>query len=267
MLRRPSPALAPFVELLWYVDEPVPYGFERRLPTGGMQIVVNLAEDELRWYDGERFDRPQVVGGAGLSGPIARAIGIDTAEQHHSVGIAFRPGGTAPFVAAPATTLAEPLVALDDVWGRSGALVRERLLNAPNPSAVLATLERCVLEQVVNPFEAVPSLDAAVHLLEHGWPVHRVVDRVGTTPAGLGRMFRRLVGLSPKPYARLRRLQRVLISVTRSPASTDWSAVAVAHGYFDQAHLINEFRALTGTTPTAYRPRSQAERNHLPIAG
>ena len=109
-LRRPSRALAPFVELLWYVDEPMPNRLERRLPTGGMQIVVNLAEDELRWYDGERLDVRHVASGAALSGPVARAIGIDTAEQRQSIGVAFRPGGGAPFFAPPAV---EPQRAAD----------------------------------------------------------------------------------------------------------------------------------------------------------
>ena len=274
--RRPSRALAPFVELLWYVDEPMPDGLERRLPTGGMQIVVNLAEDELRWYDGGRLDVRHVASGAALSGPVARAIGIDTAEQRHSIGLAFRPGGGAPFFAPPAVELNEPLIGLDNLWGPPGGLVRERVLYEQNPAAMLETLERCLLEQVVSPLSPEPALDAAVAGLERGRRVRQVVEDTGTTPATLGRMFRRLVGISPKPYARVRRLQRVLASAARPLATPgvagaghslgpDWTALAHDHGYFDQAHLINEFRALTGTTPTAYRPRSAGELNHLPI--
>lgn len=268
--QRPGPALAPLVELLWYVDEPVPPGFERRLPTGGMQIVVNLGEDELRWYDGDRFDRCHTIGGAGLSGPIASPIGIDTAEQRQSVGIAFWPGGTAPFFPR-ADALTEPLIGLDELWGRPGSVLRERLLHAPTPAATLATLQRCLLEQTAGPLAAEPALGAAVAALEQGWAVRQVVDRTGTTSSSLGRMFRRLVGLSPKPYARVRRLQRVLTTVTGEVPSEhpalDWAGIANDHGYADQSHLINEFRTLAGTTPTAYRPRSLLEPNHVPVAG
>jgi len=147
--------------------------------------------------------------------------------------------------------------------------VRERILHAPTPAATLDTLERCVLEQAVHPLTTDPALRAAVTALEQGWPVGRVADHTGTTPATLGRMFRRLLGLSPKPYARLRRVQRVLASVTGPAAEDgpplDWATIAGKHGYYDQAHLINEFRELTGTTPTAYHPRSHLERNHLPL--
>ncbi|WP_157851244.1 MULTISPECIES: AraC family transcriptional regulator [Streptomyces] len=47
----------------------------------------------------------------------------------------------------------------------------------------------------------------------------------------------------------------------------DWAALAADCGYHDQAHLIHEFRALAGITPTAYAPRSRLERNHVPLGG
>ena len=51
-----------------------------------------------------------------------------------------------------------------------------------------------------------------------------------------------------------------------NPDAVDWAEVAAEHGYADQAHLIHDFRSLTGITPSAYRPRSVAERNHVPVA-
>jgi AraC-like DNA-binding protein len=72
------------------------------------------------------------------------------------------------------------------------------------------------------------------------------------------------VGLTPKRFARVRRLQRILDAAARN-VNVDWAEAAVEHGYYDQAHLINDFRELTGITPTAYRPRAAHERNHVPL--
>jgi AraC-like DNA-binding protein len=49
-------------------------------------------------------------------------------------------------------------------------------------------------------------------------------------------------------------------------AAVDWADFAAEHGYTDQAHLIHDFRELTGITPAAYRPRSPGEHNHVPVA-
>lgn len=53
VVRRPSAALAPFVESFWLFEGELPHARERILPSGTMQLLVNRHEDELRSYDGE----------------------------------------------------------------------------------------------------------------------------------------------------------------------------------------------------------------------
>jgi AraC-like DNA-binding protein len=62
------------------------------------------------------------------------------------------------------------------------------------------------------------------------------------------------VGVSPKTFARVVRLTRVVERVRSVAAgeSINWSALALELGYYDQAHLVDEFRELTGVTPTAW---------------
>ena len=78
--------------------------------------------------------------------------------------------------------------------------------------------------------------------------------------------FRAQVGLTPKRFARVRRLQR-LVGRVHGKAAVDWAEAAATHGYFDQAHLINDFRELTGLTPAAYAATVGPERNHVPLTG
>jgi hypothetical protein len=49
------------------------------------------------------------------------------------------------------------------------------------------------------------------------------------------------------------------------PGSPDWCGLAAEYGYADQAHLIRDFRDLTGLTTTEYRPRSAEVQNHVPV--
>jgi AraC-like DNA-binding protein len=255
---RPGAVLRPFVASLgWYSGEHAP-GRELALPTGMMQLIVNLADDSLyRWGDA-----PMRIGGAGLLGPTDRATLIDPAQQRAVVWAVFRPGGAAAFLPGGARDLRDGLVEPGDVWGRDGATLRERLLSVPVRDTPRVLAEVLVGRLRTGPD---PALVAAARALHHGASVHDAADRLGWTTRLLGRRFADGVGLAPKRFARVRRFQRLLAAAS-GPGEPDWARLAVECGYYDQAHLINDFRDLSGLTPGAYRPRDPAARNHVPIS-
>lgn len=261
-----SPALRPFVESLWYFTGDLPHARERILPTGSMQLLVNLHEDELRTYAGEDFSGVQRLRGAALSGAYARPFGIDTEEQRRIAGVAFRPGGAVPFFDAPANAFRDAHVELDALWGRDAARLREQLLDAPTPALALRRLEAMLLARVVRSLEVDKLVEFAVSALERDVPVRVLTGELGMTPNRFIRHFRAAVGLTPKRFARVRRFGRVLESVELG-RRVDWSSVAVGCGYFDQAHLIREFREFSGMNPTRYRPRAEGDRNHALLPG
>ncbi|MFD9461193.1 helix-turn-helix domain-containing protein [Streptomyces sp. NPDC060027] len=88
-------------------------------------------------------------------------------------------------------------------------------------------------------------------------PVPRLADEVGWSVRQLERRFREQIGLGPKAAARVLRLQRArrLLASGRSQAET-----AAACGYYDQAHLSREFRAMTGCTPRGFTAARTAPR-------
>jgi hypothetical protein len=113
--RRPAPPLDAWIESIWLCrSERRPRALERVLPSGAAQLIVNLAEDETRVY--EEFAAGLVCQrspGSVLTGITTRYQVIDTDEQAFVAGVVFRPGGTAPFVAAPARELSDADVPLD----------------------------------------------------------------------------------------------------------------------------------------------------------
>jgi AraC-like DNA-binding protein len=259
-VRPPAPALAPFVAHVWHCESDLAHARERVLPQGTMQLLVNLAEDELRWYDGPGNATRYTLGGAAMCGPFARHLAIDTAEQRAICGVSFRPGGAAAFLAMPADELRDRHVELAALWGTDGRVLREQLLEARGPHAVLRTLEAALLRRL-----AIAAPDGAVAFalreLDAGAQVGAVTDRLGLSPARFIQKFRATVGLTPKRYARVRRFNRVLETVAHGGA-IDWARVAADCGYADQAHLIHEFRAFSGLSPTAYQPRSPVDLRH-----
>lgn len=257
-----TPQLAPFVAALGYYDGRLPPGRERVLPAGMTDLMINVVEDEFRTYD--EADRACRVRGAILRGPTGRSTVIDTAEQCGVISVSFKLGGARAVLPVPSSAATDQVVELDRIWGRAGTVLRERVLEADTVQEKLRTVETALVEQLVAQTGRDPAIDAAAAGLERGLPVAEVAGRLGWLPNRLARVFRDRVGLTPKHFARVRRLQRVLATVTRG-GTEDWAEIAVKHGYYDQAHLINDFRDLAGITPTAYRPRSPGERNHVPL--
>lgn len=255
-MRPRSPALAPFVSSMGYLEGRFAHARELSLPTGTAQLLVNLDADALHAYpiDG---GVAQSAPGAALLGAHGRPSLIDPAEQRAIAWVAFRPGGAYPFFAAPASAARDQLVPLDALW--RGVHLRERLAEADSPAAMLAVLERALLAAACRPLSPDPATGVAVRSLARGASVADTADRLGWTPRGLARRFVARVGLAPKRFARVRRLQRLLA------AEGDWARRAADCGYHDQAHMIHEFRELAGLLPTGYKPRSPAEANHVPV--
>lgn len=260
----PRPALAPFISSLWYFEGQFAHHRERIIPNGEISLHVNLEDDELRSYHGEGLEEVHQTHGAALTGATARPFGIDTAEQRAILGVSFRPGGSLPFFQPPAVETAELHVALDALWGRDGALVRERLLETSGANARLALMENVLADALVRPLARDRRVEIAVHALERGMAVKDVIDLVGWSTNTFKRRFLARVGITPKRFARVRRFQRVVDAVAKAQPAC-WARFALEHGYCDQAHLIRDFRELAGVSPTRYRPRSPEAANHVAI--
>lgn len=275
LVRRPSaPSLAPFVRAVGCAgivgtagtptDGSFPKSAELVLPNGGLQLLVNLDRDELGTHAAPR------TRGAALQGPQSGPVVVEPEQQRAVVWVSFHTAGAGPFAGLPLTALRDRLVGLDDLWGRRGAVLRERLLEAADaggPQGCLRELETALREAAVTERMPDPAVRMAAARLDRGASVAQAADAVGWTTRRLSAGFAAQIGLSPKRYARIRRFQRLLARVNGEPGSPDWALLAADVGYHDQSHLIHEFRALAGMTPTAYAPRSAAALNHVPLPG
>lgn len=241
----------------------MPFMLERIVPNGQAHLMINLAEDEFRSYDPIRTDRVNRHSGAVLAGPHARSAVIDTREQRWLVAVEFHAGGAGQFLPMPMSEACDEFVPLHDVWGLDGGLLREQLLEAPTPVSKFRMLETLLLRRRTARIDR--AVQFAVCALRRGMPLACVTEQLGLLPRTLARRFSSQVGIAPKRFARLQRLQRVLSAKCHSPGS-DWCALAMQHGYTDQSHLVHEFREMTDVTPSGYKPHSLQRRNHIPLS-
>lgn len=258
------PLLAPFVATIYRYEGELPHGRELALATGRAQLVVTLAEDTQRWYDGPGYGNAHALPAATVRGPSTEPLCIDTAGQRSVVGVSFRPGGAYPFFGVLPAGAYLPLA---DCWGAEGAALADRLRHTA-PADRVPLVEALLVARLgagPDPFVA-----RAVALLDRGTAVATVADRLGVTGRGLARRFAARVGCPPKRYARVRRFQRAARWAAESLAAQrvrpDWAGIAANCGYVDQPHLVHDFREFAGVTPSRYRPRAAAAHNHLPVS-
>jgi AraC-like DNA-binding protein len=256
--------LAPYVASIGYHESALPPGRDRVLPGGGPGLMINLYEDEFRTYHGPEATVARRAPGAVLTGAEERAVIIDSADQRRGLSVTFTPAGAAAFFGLPLGEVTGQLVGLAELWGRDGAGLRDRLLEVADPRQQAAVLESVLVGHLAGPPAGGAAIGHAAAELARGLRVRDVAGQLGLSPRTFTRRFRDQTGLTPKRFARIRRLQRVLAAVEPGRRA-DWAALAAGHGFCDQAHLIDDFRDLTGVTPGGYRPRSAAERNHLPL--
>jgi AraC-like DNA-binding protein len=131
-------------------------------------------------------------------------------------------------------------ITADLVPARSISVMIERLSRAIGARTTFESASARLARRAVRMFEASETR------------VETVAQQSGVTGRHLRRAFVECVGIGPKEFARGVRLQRAISQSTRS---SDWGVIARDAGYYDQAHLIGDFRDLVGLTPSAYLAR------------
>ncbi|MDE3198072.1 MAG: AraC family transcriptional regulator [Acidobacteriota bacterium] len=219
----PPPHLAGWVECLWTGEAGRPTFAAPVRPDGCIDLVYSRRE------------------GLRAVGAMTVTQRFDQAPDNFHCGVRFLPGMAGPFLGMPAgelTDLAAPLNSsncrpIDDAETAAGA-VRILAASLPHPPSSQTPIQR-----------AIGALTRAKGLAR--------LDRTASQANLSTRHFRRLCigesGLTPKQLCRILRFRNAL-EISRC-AAPDWSAIALAAGYFDQAHLIRDFREFAGETPMA----------------
>jgi AraC-like DNA-binding protein len=269
--RIPAPPLNGFIRVLWYAQaDRVSHRRERVLPTGCVQVILNLARDFLLDCPDDAPDRrmpPALIVGARSIYEI-----IDSSDLADLIGIVFAPGGFAPFAADAVDRFSNRSVSLEDVWGSCAQDLRDSLREIPAPEARLSCLESFLVDHVaarisrhgpwrsgevafaLRQFEVVPGIST----------VREVARRTGWSERRFSQMFREEVGLSPKTWCRVQRFQRVVRQL-HAGVDVPWAELALSCGFYDQSHFANEFRAFSGIDATTYSARRTLWANHVPV--
>jgi AraC-like DNA-binding protein len=267
----PSSRLADFVERFWQCSDVPSQRPVRILPSGTIELVINLCEDQVRIYDSLQSDRCVRYSGVVVAGPYKGFLMIDPMQHSAIIGVHFKPGGAFPFLSVPADELADIHLDLELLWGRTAAELRERLRAATTVGQRFSLIEDTLVSRLRCPPQRHGAVSIALATFDRtggGARVHDVARRVGLSQRRFIQVFAAEVGLTPKLYCRVRRFQKAR-DLVRNVEAPDWARVAVDCGYFDQSHLIRDFQAFSGLSPENYfrQPSEHVLPSHVPQTG
>ena len=168
-------------------------------------------------------------------------------------GVKFRPGGFHPFLGSDVSALTDRAVPIEGVFGEAGAAFARALAGCDEREGRIALADGFLRGLRPEPDPRAELAAGVVGLAMLDETIDRVADlaaRCGTTPRSLQRLFQAYVGVPPKWVLQRRRLHHAAARLEQG--SGGLAALALDLGYFDQAHLTRDFRALVGRPPARY---------------
>jgi AraC-like DNA-binding protein len=226
----PSP-LGTIVDAFWQSEGTG--GLIRVLPDGCMDFIFDLERGTAR-----------------LVGAMTEAVLVQVRPGDRCIGVRFKPGAVAPYLDASAAEVVDGDAPLVDVSRARRFALAERVAEAPDDAARRRLLADFLLDTRARLRAPDPRLRRAVRFLrEHTGKgaVRSLAIELGLGERQLERLFSAHVGLGPKAFSRVARLERAIALMGGSVRGQ--AALASLAGYSDESHLIREFRALTLTTP------------------
>ena len=243
----PRGAAAQFVKCFWTLEDDVPSSEPQRvLPDGRCELIFNLAEPFESQSSCGWVRQPKSF----LVGQITSPMLLRSTGPARILGLRFHPHGAAQLFGCSADEIAGqqiPLEALSPHFAKQ--------LDPLQESASLSD-QVARFQSVINSVGGKYGQDRAITIAAAEFErtagstsIRQMANQLGISMRQFERRFKRAIGMSPKLFCRIQRVQRVLRAM--DDPGLDWVGIALDCGYYDQSHLIRDFQAFAGDPPTA----------------
>ncbi len=251
----PPAALADTIQCFWRLLLPLAVSPDDMIPAEGQaEILFQFEGESQAILPGS--DVPFECASSWLVRPYAHALRVKQIGVTSSamIGVRFSAGGWAAFRHSDTTdNQSYSLMPLSDFY-LPGEVRRleQQLYDALRTPQWAYPLIAYFLRRKVEHTHFDPIAYAAKQLRQRQVNIASLANEVNLSERQFGRVFRQLVGLSPKQFSRIARLDRVLNSPDYNDYGATLEQLAMRHGFHDSSHLVHEFRDLAGMSPVDY---------------
>lgn len=253
----PSMQLGAYVELFWFGQfnlNQTPLLSQRVVPNGYIELIIHLTDSHCELLLGRSYAKsPDYT----LIGLFTAPYDVHFREKVRVFGIRFKPEGIYQVFGMPAAEIHAAFADMESFVGRKFRDYTGRIRDAGNVAEMIRLSEAYLLGNVTHRGLDLYYLNRAAEIIRRKRGVVSMGELAGQayiSPRQLEREFKQKVGISPKHYMRIARLNEVnrIITKGRPLLLTD---VSYTCGYSDQAHFIRDFKHFTGESPKKFLRR------------
>ena len=249
----PSPHLAEFIKCFWSIEDEgsAAASPEPVVPDGCLELIFNLADRFQRIHAADIIETQPITI---VAGQMRRSVLIMPTGRISLFGIRFQHAGAFPFFQFTLSELTDRIESIDTVWGADGCEIEERICTAVTFMERVAIVESIFTTRLISNKQFDTSIIEAARLIvgkDGILPIRQVAELIGISERRLEREFKQKIGVSPKLFSRIIRFQKLLKSLEGGGAAGLLDK-ALAFGYYDQAHMVHEFKEFAGKSPTTF---------------
>jgi AraC-like DNA-binding protein len=250
----PPPQLADYVEACWFYQprlvEPSP---DILIPEGVIDLIFNFGAPYYRASANNGQKTGAWVSGDVVAGQRNCLFSIEWPQETRVVGIRLKPEAAYLFLPLSLHQITNLTIPLED----TGFLELSRAIHRFSYQDQTSIAAECFnfladqLSRLEDPDVRVSAVIHEIEAQEGDIDIQRLLDKLGFNRRTVERLFAEKVGVSPKFLARTIRLHHFLY-LQREHAEDKLTDAALNAQYYDQSHLIKEFKQFTGETPARF---------------
>lgn len=189
-----------------------------------------------------------------VTGPTLRSLRVSASPGDTYWGVRLQPAACRTVLGRSPAALRDASVPCEDVNAELCRALLRQLSAIGNFREATAAYSRCLRALRLNLHDLDEKAAAAARKITHcgeGVRLGEVAAAVGLSTRQLQRRFFAAVGLTPKQFARARRIRAIAVKLAETEF-VNWAALAAEAGFADQSHMSHELSALTGRSPGSF---------------
>ncbi len=245
-----NPLLKSIIKYFWVIEsESIISISHKLLPVNNVDIIFNLSSPIEYITDEQNSTNSTRIH---FNGPRDKCVIIRQTGKLRVFGASFYPTGLFPMLNTPLKEFTGRTVGIDEITGTFTDEIQDTISEVHTNAEVIKKIEKVIAESI--DFSLIPDRDVfeLVRIFNsEDYCISDFCEEYGINQRRLERIFKKYIGVSPKLFQRVNRLNRI-INQLQNEDLDNLALCAYDHNYTDQSHFIKDFKAFTGSTPTEF---------------